>query len=298
MVGWAQSPQPVVLDDVVRVYFSTRSLEADGMYVSHMVYVDLSKDMREVLRVASAPVLAPGGLGTFDEHGIFPMQVVQHGDQLLGYTCGWSRRVSVSVETGIGLAISIDGGESFERIGPGPILAASPLEPFLVGDAHVRVIGETFHMWYIFGTEWAVYPGNDVPDRTYKIGHAVSADGINWSKDEGVAIIADVLGPRESQALPSVIEIDGIHHMFFCYRHSDDFRTGAGRGYRIGHAWSTDLRSWRRDDAMLGLQGTAGEWDSDMQCYPNVIEVDGSIYLLYNGNRFGRDGFGVAVLER
>ena len=34
-----------------------------------------------------------------------------------------------------------------------------------------------------------------------------------------------------------------------------------------------------------------------MLCYPNVFECDGNVYLLYNGNEFGRHGFGVAVLE-
>jgi hypothetical protein len=34
-----------------------------------------------------------------------------------------------------------------------------------------------------------------------------------------------------------------------------------------------------------------------MQCYPNAFECDGSVYLIYNGNDFGRDGFGIARLE-
>ena len=45
------------------------------------------------------------------------------------------------------------------------------------------------------------------------------------------------------------------------------------------------------------LPSSSGEWDSDMNCYPHVCEVDGRIYLLYNGNQFGRHGFGLAVLE-
>ena len=28
-----------------------------------------------------------------------------------------------------------------------------------------------------------------------------------------------------------------------------------------------------------------------------LFECDGSVYLLYNGNEFGRHGFGIAVLE-
>ena len=30
-----------------------------------------------------------------------------------------------------------------------------------------------------------------------------------------------------------------------------------------------------------------------MLCYPHVFECDGKVYLLYNGNEFGRYGFGV-----
>ena len=74
--------------------------------------------------VAEHEVIEPGGLGCFDEHGIFPMSVVRHGGELLGYTTGWSRRASVSVETAIGLAVSRDGGRTFARTGPGPVLAA------------------------------------------------------------------------------------------------------------------------------------------------------------------------------
>ena len=40
-----------------------------------------------------------------------------------------------------------------------------------------------------------------------------------------------------------------------------------------------------------------GAWDGDMVCYPHLTEIDGRIVLLYNGNAFGREGFGAAVLE-
>jgi hypothetical protein len=201
------------------------------------------------------------------------------------------------VESAIGLALSRDGGETFERLGPGPVLSASLHEPFLVGDAFVKVIGETFHMWYIFGTRWKRRAPDTPPERTYKIGHARSPDGIRWTTGEGRPIIADRLGPDESQALPTVATIDGRHHMFFCYRESFDFRANADRGYRIGHATAEDLAHWTRDDDDLHLPASRDDWDSDMQCYPHVFECDGKVYLLYNGNAFGRFGFGAAVLE-
>lgn len=295
---FAQSPQALVFDDFVRIFFSTRSVDpANGKYLSHVAFVDTDKRLQQVLRVAEQPVMPLGGLGCFDEHGIFPLNVLRHNGEVYGYTCGWSRRSAVSVETAIGLAISRDGGLSFQRLGPGPVLSASLHEPCLVGDGFVKVIDGVFHMWTIFGTGWKRHAPDSAPDRTYKIGHATSDNGIHWRKEEGRRIIADRLGPDESQALPTVIAIGARHHMFFCYRESYNFRHHAGRGYRIGHAWSDDLSNWTRDDEQLSLHGSPGEWDSDMQCYPHVFDCDGQIMLLYNGNEFGRLGFGAAVLR-
>ncbi len=294
---FAQSPQALVFDDFVRIYFSTRSVDAEGgKYRSHIAFVDMEKNLRNVIRVSDQPVIPLGELGTFDEHGIFPMNVLRHGNLIYGYTCGWNRRVSVSVDTAIGLVISRDQGLTFQRIGAGPVLSASLHEPCLVGDGFVQVIGGTFHMWYIFGTGWKRFTPDSAPDRTYKIGHATSADGITWAKEEARQIVTDRLGPDESQALPTVVQVGKRHHMFFCYRQSFDFRQNRDRGYRIGHAWSDDLQNWTRDDDRPGLEGTPGGWDADMQCYPHVFTCDGKVYLLYNGNAFGRYGFGVAEL--
>jgi len=297
-VQFAQSPQTVVFDDFVRIYFSTRSVDPhNGKFLSHIAFVDMQKNLRDVIRVSDKSVIPLGGLGSFDEHGIFPINLVRDDQRILAYTTGWSSRVSVSVATSIGLAISHDDGLTFQRAGEGPVVAASLHEPCLVGDGFVKIIGGVYHMWYIFGKGWRRFDPGSAPDRTYKIGHAISEDGIEWEKEEAEQIITDRLGPDESQALPTVIKIDDRYHMFFCYRESFDFRSAVGRGYRIGHSWSDDLKSWLRDDETPLLQGTPGEWDSDMQCYPHVFESDGEVYLLYNGNEFGRFGFGLARLE-
>jgi len=298
-VEFAQAPHVLMFDDFVRIYFSTRAVDkSNGKYLSHVAYVDMCKNLDEVIRVSEKAVIPLGGLGCFDEHGIFPMSVLRNGDDVYGYTCGWSRRISVSVETAIGLVISYDDGRTFQRIGEGPVLAASLHEPCLVGDAFVRKIGDLFHMWYIFGTGWKKFSPDAPADRTYKISHAVSSDGINWIKEEARQIVADLLGVEESQALPTVIGIEGRYHMFFCYRQSFDFRKNKDRGYRIGHAWSDDLVNWTRNDESPGLDAAPGDWDSDMLCYPHVFECDGKVCLLYNGNEFGRHGFGLAVLDR
>lgn len=293
---FAQSPQALVFDDFVRIYFSTREMDATNKPLSHIAYADFEKNFRKAIGISQHTVIPLGNLGSFDEHGIFPMNVVRYKDKIYGYTCGWSRRVSVSIETSIGVAISNDNGQTFQKNGDGPVLTSSLREPFLVGDPFVTIHNGLFHMWYIFGVKWKRFSADQPPDRIYKIGHAVSQDGFLWSKEDGRQIIGDRIN-TECQALPTVINISGRWHMFFCYRHAFDFRHNRERSYRIGYAYSDNGHDWVRDDSSVGIDVSAGEWDSDMMCYPNVFACNNKIYLLYNGNDFGRYGFGIAVLD-
>ncbi|MBT7065128.1 MAG: hypothetical protein HN919_02410 [Verrucomicrobia bacterium] len=296
---FAQSPQVLVFDDFLRIYFSTRCRDPlNGKYLSRIAFVDMKKDLRHINRVSAHTVVEPGELGCYDEHGIFPLNVVRAGNVVHGYIGGWNRRVSVSVDTSIGLAVSKDNGFTFQRSGRGPVLTSSLHEPFLVGDPFVVHHANIFHIWYIFGTRWQRFVPDAPPDRVYKIGHAVSADGVEWRRpQEGQQIIDESLGADESQAMPTVAQFDGRYHMFFCYRQSSDFRHNPTRGYRIGHAHSDDLTNWIRNDAVGGMDVSETGWDSEMLCYPHVFGCDGQHYLLYNGNEFGRYGFGAAVLE-
>ncbi len=295
---YAQAPQALVGEDSVRVYFSTRTRDESGQYLSHVGYVDFDLDLGTIQRVSRVPVIALGSLGCFDEHGIFPMNVVRQGSIVYGFTCGWSRRQSVPVETSIGLARSTDGGQTFERLGDGPVLTASLHQPFLVGDPFVQIHDGLWHMWYITGMRWIEdHPFETGPARVYKIVHATSRDGSHWQA-EGPPLIDDSLGRDECQALPTVVKLDGRYHMYFCFRAAGGFRSDRERSYRLGYAHSDNLVTWTRDDSRGGIERSIDGWDSQMACYPHLFQCRGETYLLYNGNDFGRDGFGLARLLR
>jgi hypothetical protein len=158
------------------------------------------------------------------------------------------------------------------------------------------VYGDTYYMWYIYGIRWLRKSAENVPERVYKIGYALSSDGISWKK-AGRQLIPNKLNSDECQALPTVIDFNDRFHMFFCYRQAVGFRKDRNHAYRIGYAFSDDLVTWVRDDDNAGIDVSDGEWDSDMMCYPHVFRCDDQIYMLYNGNEFGRGGFGIALLE-
>jgi predicted GH43/DUF377 family glycosyl hydrolase len=82
--------------------------------------------------------------------------------------------------------------------------------------------------------------------------------------------------------------------MWYSYRAIFDYRTNTKNAYKIGYAVSINGINWTRIDNKNCLKMTTGEWDSTMAAYPNVIRVDNKLLMFYNGNFFGKDGFGFA----
>ncbi len=292
---FAQAPATLIFDKFVRVYFSCRPpADKNGQYVSYCAYVDLDRaDLFKVLRVAAKPILGLGGLGEFDEFGTYPVSVIRDGDEVRAYYAGWTRCESVPFNVAIGIAASRDGGETFARLGNGPVLSYSPDEPFVLSGPKVRRFNDTWYLWYIAGRKWKMVGGR--PEPVYKIRMASSADGIHWRK-----VNRDLIESRveedEAQASPDVFHANGKYQMFFCYRYSGNYR-GKEKGYRIGYASSTNLIDWVRNDGKAGIDVSADGWDAEMISYPHVFELDGKTYLAYLGNEVGRYGFGLAVLD-
>jgi hypothetical protein len=108
-VSHAQSPQTLVFDDFVRIYFSTRKRSGNDKFISEIQYADYDKKLCNIINTSGHTVIAPGKQGCFDEHGIFPINILRHNEIIYAYTCGWSRRTSVSIDMSIGMAISFNG---------------------------------------------------------------------------------------------------------------------------------------------------------------------------------------------
>jgi hypothetical protein len=292
---FAQAPATLLLDDAVRVYFSCRPPpDSDGQYLSYSAFVDLDRaDLFKVRRIAEQPILQLGGLGEFDEFGTYPVSVARESNQVRAYYAGWTRCQSVPFNVAIGCALSRDGGETFEKLGKGPVLGYSPGEPFVLSGPKIRRFNGLWYLFYIAGRKWKKV--GERPEPVYKIRMATSRDGVNWHKFNR-DLIESRVEEDEAQASPDVYFANGKYHMFFCYRHSGNFRSKE-YGYRIGYASSNNLTDWIRNDAIAGIDVSSDGWDAQMISYPHVFELDGKVYLAYLGDQVGRYGFGLAVLE-
>lgn len=172
------------------------------------------------------------------------------------------------------------------RYTEGPILDRTAKEPHSNSNSCVILGKDFWRMWYLSCTGWSVV--NEKPRHRYHIKYAESKDGIEWRRD---GIVAIDYGNEDEYAIsrPSVVHDTEMWRMWFSYR---------GASYRIGYAESADGVTWNRQDHRVGITVSESGWDSEMIEYPFVFDHKGARYMLYNGNGYGKTGFGLAVLEK
>jgi hypothetical protein len=237
---------------------------------------------------AAKPSLDLGRLGAFDDCGAMPGSLVTHQGRLLMYYTGWTLARAVPFSFFIGVAESHDGGETFGRLSEAPVLGRNHHDPFLTGAPWVISEEGRLRMWYISGTEWV--PGkteDETPTHYYSIKHATSDDGIIWQTNDQLCL--PYLENEHAIARPAVTPVDGGYRMIYSARR-------LGETYRIYSANSADGLSWQRDTLPMIDVASSG-WDSEMICYGSRLDDPRGNFLLYNGNAYGKDGFGAARLR-
>ncbi|NOR58651.1 MAG: hypothetical protein GQ474_09030 [Sulfurimonas sp.] len=266
-------------DDIYRVFFSAR----DKDNKSSVGYVDINILKNEVINISNETTFKYGKDDTFYSHGVSIGNVytVNNNDYIL--FMGWQIRDGGHWRGDVGRLLL----EKKEK------LTLQPKEAFMVCDDEDKISLSyswvmhdegIFKMWYGSTIDWT----SDNDEMIHVIKYATSKDGETWHK-HGLAIPYEI-GVAQAFSRPTVIKDEQGYHMWFSYR------SGDGTKYRIGYAYSSDGIKWdRKKDS--GIDVSEDGWDSDMVCYPFVFKHKENTYMLYNGNDYGKTGFGLAVLE-
>ena len=265
--------------DLFRIYFSSR--DRKNRSFTGWVVVDITRPSI-ILDLSLIPTLSPGGLGEFDDSGSMATWLAKHLDRRYLYYIGWNLGITVPFRNSIGLAVSVAGND-FIRYSAGPLIDRSLNEPHFCASCCVIPGLTLWRMWYLSCTGWRIGPQG--MEHKYHIKYAESDDGIVWRRDGVIAI--DYANSHEyAISRPSVIHENGVWKMWF---------SSKGKSYRIGYAESLDGKRWDRLDSFVGMSTSSDGWDSEMIEYPFVFDHKGNRYMLYNGNGYGRTGFGIAV---
>jgi hypothetical protein len=281
----ASYPTGLPLDgDVVRVFFSRR----DTLHRSHLGSVDFAIRHERIERVSipRGPLLGPGPRGAFDADGISASSFARVGDRLMAYYLGWSVGRNVPFSNFVGVAVGDRNGDRFEKPFLAPIVGRSEVNPFSLGYPWVLKIGELWRMWLGSHVAW----GPVGLDMKVVIKTADSTDGLAWQSSPKIAI--DLLGSLDPEEFaisrPVVLAEPDGYSMWYGRRFLN---------YRLGYAVSADGDTWDRRDDDIVMTGPAGAWEAAEMTYPCVFDHGGRRYMLYNGDGYGRTGFGIAILE-
>lgn len=265
-----------------RIFFSSRN--SDNRAQVGFIDIDITQP-NKILNQSVNPVLSIGDLGSFDEYGIMGSSLVNFKGKKYLYYIGWNIGTSIPFRWSIGLAISKDGGKTFEKFSKGPILDRNHIDPYMVSSPTVIYDNDLWRMYYISPT--TCFYENNIFKAPYNIRYAESEDGINWKRNGVVAV--DFKYQNEfAIGRASIIKENNLFRMWYSYSIDK---------YRIGYAESDDGIKWERKDEEVGITVSKSGWDSESieHCY--VFNHLNSKYMLYSGNDFGKSGFGLASLD-
>lgn len=281
------APAAIMLDEkIVRIYMGCWDKEG----ISRIGYIDVDKDNPSVvLKKSSQPVLDIGDDGCFDDNGVFPGHVIKLEDKVLLYYTGFQKLDKIAFSNFGGLAISYDGGETFERVSKAPVMDRADEGLFTRAGTSVIYEDGIYKGCYSVGSGWTFIENKDRP--VYHVNYIESEDGINFPS-EGKRIVSCNLEIEHGLGRPQLVKLKDNYYVFYTRRMLD-------YKYHMGVAKSEDLINWYRIDEVLDeiKHGEIGEFDSDMVYFPCVLDTGEEVLLFYCGNRYGGEGIGYAKLK-
>lgn len=281
LVSHAANPLAVHLEyNIYRVFFSGR----DERNRSSVGAVDIDILELRVVKEHYLPFFEHGPEGSFFADGVSIGNCYEVDGIRYMLFMGWQNPENGHWRGDIGRLI-LAPDLALELESPQPFVSCDETDPISLSYPWVQSSPESgFNMWYGSTLTWNAGNG----EMLHVIHHASSLDGHHWLRS-GLAVPFE-LGRAQAFSRPTVVQNEeGDFEMWFSYR------SGSGEKYRIGYATSENGVNWKLDLDNAGIAVSARGWDSEMIEYPFVFDHEGNRYMLYNGNGYGKTGFGLAV---
>ena len=291
-IWWQQNyailPTPILVDksSIIRVFYAT-TCESN---IGRITYVDLcANDPSKIIDQQNFLSLDSGQPGTFDDCGVNPSSIIKINNLYLLYYAGYQRHEIVPYSILSGIAVSSD-LKTFKRISNTPILERNDLELNLRSAPTVIKYKNRYHMIYVSSLGWQSFDKGFYKNKTlpiYCLRLINSIDGFSWNNESKIIIEPNTENNEFGFGRPYLFEHNSIFYLFYSIRSSSN-------GYNLGYAVSSDLNEWTRKDHEIGIERSKKGWDNEMICYSSVIKINNKIYMFYNGNDHGKNGFGIA----
>ena len=212
-------------------------------------------------RPLTNPVLYPGEPGSWDSQCLASGAIIKIDGVLHLYYEGFNDH---NGQWHIGLATSVDGINWVKKMNP-VVYAGSGWQYQLKPTSIVRK-GNQYLLYFV---------GRNYPD--YKIGVAVSENGVNFTKYAGNPILTPNFGWEGTMNSIASVIVDGDSLMMV-------YSTRQGTKSYFGAAGSQDGYSWTKNPLpIFDNLNTSGDWAKASIDYPFLIKTDTQYRIYYAG---------------
>lgn len=278
---WSHTANPTVLfldKENIRIFYSIRDIYGK----SNISYFDYSLKDYKVRNESIDVSLEYGKIGEIDESGIGAGNIINIEDKKYLYYMAWQNENKEHWRGDIARAELDKKLEKFKKDKKFKFSVEKDIDQVSLSYPFLLKVENKYYMWYGSTITWNYGNG----EMLHVINVAESEDGENFSKRKSA--IKYQIGSYQAFSRPCVVYYKKKWRMWFSYRGNQDL-------YKIGYAESIDLEKWIIKES--GISTSEIGWDSEMVCYPYVFEYNEKLYMLYNGNGYGKTGIGLAVLE-
>jgi hypothetical protein len=277
----SHAANPLVIEkngSMAKVLFNSRTLSNR----SEVWTLEFDIDTEKVLKGSVRKLLSENDFPTFASDGVSLGGILDNYECHSIFFMGWKAPVDrhwygelgqLRIKNNANLSIAID---------QDPTLVIGRDEPISISYADSGQIGESVFMWY--GTTETWDGGNGEMIHTIKVREFSNGKWINPK-----TVIEPIIGYAQAFSKPSFINLLGTPILAFSYR-------GNSNKYRIGFCTLTEsgIGSEFKWENFLPNENS---WESEMVEYPFLFQHKQELKMLYNGNNYGRTGFGMATLK-
>jgi predicted GH43/DUF377 family glycosyl hydrolase len=235
-------------------------------------------------------LLTGGSAGEWDDKIATPLQILTTDTGWVMYYWGSDEWFPYTFTSQIGMATSIDGGQTWQKYDD----PATTSPPYAESDPVLKAGPESFDSFYIFGagitrdnTIWEMFYSGYTSLMEGSICYASSYDGIHWTKYPGNPIFTfweDPLAASGAMEMPSVAIFDSSYFLYYDYGN-----TPASTGIGLATAPVVEIvppnfTAFTAGNPVIP-RGPAGSWDVGLVFTPLLTVVNDTFYLCYTGSQ-------------
>lgn len=263
--------QPVVIYDegIYKMWYYGDS----GGGQTYILYAE-SNDGINWTPYSGNPVISPSYYGNWDSESVNPGAVLKENGVYKMYYGGWSSQNSV---WSIGLATSTDGINWTKY--PQPILTGTYGWEYQLVPSSIIKFNDTYYLYYT---------GRNLPE--YKIGVAISNDGINFNRYVNNPILSSSVVWEDNGVLDASVVLENDQfEMIFMNSLADGF----------GLATSTDGLNWEKgnNNPFFSKENTSNNWANVKIAYPNYIKLSNEKRIYYSGLDSYNSGYKIGFVR-